>query len=84
MRGQENPPGHTPGTGTVPLDAAAGSFMGAELEKSWGYAVAYGGGDLPAPAAGGAKKAAGRKPTGLELSIEPLGKGVLLAIRNAY
>ena len=49
--------------------------MSRDVEKTWMYAMVLGGGEAPASGGGAAK------PTGINLSIEPLGAGVLLAIR---
>ena len=65
---------------TVPLlDSKLGNVaVGSEIEKAWAYSIGMGGGEMPS--SGGAGAAA--KPTGLTLSIEPLGGNVLLAIRS--
>ena len=74
--------GGAPAVGTVPLlsAAVAAQVIGADVQKTWGYAMCMSG---AAPATGGStggiKASAG---TGINLSIEPLGAGVLLAIRS--
>lgn len=78
---------------TMPqLDAAsAAAYLGADVEKAWGYALSMQtpASGAPAPAAAAKGKAAGKpaakgaKAGGLTLSIEPLGSGVLLSIRKA-
>ena len=78
---------------TMPqLDAAsAAAYLGADVEKAWGYALSMQtpASGAPAPAAAAKGNAAGKpaakgaKAGGLTLSIEPLGSGVLLSIRKA-
>lgn len=79
---------HSPAAGTLPVvPAAAKSALGSELEKSWGFVLglqAPGVGGAPAakPVKGAAKAAKGAAAgDGLKLTIEPQGKGLLLAIR---
>ena len=69
----------TPAVGTLPLlDAKVGAkAFGGAVEKAWGYTLAQSGGG--AVAAAPAAPASSSK--GLQLTIEPFGKGVLLAIR---
>ena len=71
--------GSAPAVGTVPLmdPKLAGATVGAEVQKAWAYTVGLSGGEVVASSGG-----AGAKGTGINLSIEPLGKGVLLAIRQ--
>ena len=65
--------GHTPAVGTVPLLAKpVGTTVGCELEKQWGYCLGLQGIAAPASRA---------TPTGVQLTIETSGKGVLLCIR---
>ena len=47
-------------------------------KKAWAYSIGMGGGEMPSSGGAGAPA----KPTGLTLSIEPLGGNVLLAIRS--
>ena len=65
---------------TVPLlDSKLGNVaVGSEIEKAWAYSIGMGGGEMPSSGGAGAPA----KPTGLSLSIEPLGGNVLLAIRS--
>ena len=68
--------------GTVPLlsPAVGSAAVGAEIEKAWAYAMGMSGETMPDISSGGAPAA--KKPTGLALTIDSLGDGVLLAIRE--
>ena len=76
--------GHSPSAGTVPLlPPAAKSELGKDLEKSWGFVLGL---QARPGSAAAAPKAPASKPvaaaaTGVLLTIEPQGSGVLLAIR---
>ena len=74
--------GGAPPVGT--LDPAIGSdAVGADIEKAWAYAINLSGGS--APVSGGAGGSSGKPKKGLSISltIEPLGGGVLLAVRQS-
>ncbi len=83
--------GHSPAVGTLPvLPPASKSEFCSGLEKTWGFVLGLqargGSGASAAPAAGAAGGARARPPTastGVQLSIEPSTKGVLLCIREA-
>lgn len=90
MRGEEGRP--MAARTTMPqMDAAtAAAALGAGMEKAWTYATCFaspgsGTAAAAAPAATGGKGAPKKSAAttgGLELSIEALGSGVLLAIRE--
>lgn len=76
----------SPAVGTVPIiPAAAKNTFASEMEKTWGYVLG-----LQARGKGGAQKVqtnkrttgASNAPMGVQLTIEPLGNNVLLAIRS--
>lgn len=79
--------GQSPAVGTVPLlESAAKSAFADDLEKRWGFVLGLQVRDGAAPKAAG-KAAPAKQPratasSGVVLSIEPQGEGVLLAIRN--
>lgn len=75
--------GAAPAVNTVPLmdPAVAAGAVGTDIQKAWGYALCLDGVAVELPA-GGAAAGGAAKATGINLSIEPLGAGVLLAIRS--
>ena len=73
--------GHSPAVGTVPvLSDAAKSMIGSAHEKQWGFVLGLQG---QAPSGGAAARpaAATAAATNVLLTIDPLGDGVMLAIR---
>ena len=64
--------GSCPAVGTMPLidPKVASAMVGAEMEKAWAYSVGLSSGTKIT------------KTTGINLTIEPVGSGVLVALRN--
>ena len=76
--------------GTVPqVGKAAGQALGADIEGAWAYCLGFQGttgGAAAAPSGGkSARPPAKAKPAagGLQLTIDALGNGVILAIRES-
>lgn len=78
--------GSAPSAGTMPqLSPAAQKALGSDLEKSWSFVLGLQARPGSAPAAPAAPAKPGVVMGGAEgvlLTIEPQGKGVLLAIRS--